>query len=63
MHDVDFPIIAGLYSPALKAPADLDKAITLAHDKGAKGVSMFQVDGMTDAQLEVLCRAIEKYGQ
>jgi uncharacterized lipoprotein YddW (UPF0748 family) len=62
VHDVDFPIMAGLYSPALRAPEDLEKAIGLAHDNGARGVSFFQVDGMTPSQVEVLCRMTEKYG-
>lgn len=61
VHDVDFPIIAGLYSPGLQNPDDLKLAIRLAHDKGARGVSIFQVDGMSPEQIEVLCALIKEY--
>ncbi len=56
VKDVDFPIYAGLYSPALKDPEDLEKAILLAKANGASGFSIFTADGLNDEQKEVLIR-------
>lgn len=53
VKDVDFPIYSGLYSPALKDPKDLEKAIRLAKEKGAQGFSIFTADDLTNAQKEV----------
>lgn len=53
VRDVDFPIYAGLYSPALKDPNDLEKAIHLAKEKGAKGISIFTADNLNSEQKEV----------
>ncbi|NNL15236.1 MAG: family 10 glycosylhydrolase [Flavobacteriaceae bacterium] len=50
VRDVDFPIYAGLYSPALKDPKDLEKAIKLVKEKGAKGFSIFTADNLTPEQ-------------
>lgn len=38
---VSFPIIAGLYMPALANAADLGSALDLAHRRGAAGISLF----------------------
>ena len=54
VNDVDFPIHAGLYMPALQAAADFEKAIRLARKKGAKGVSLFMADKLNEEQKEVL---------
>jgi uncharacterized lipoprotein YddW (UPF0748 family) len=54
VNKVDFPVVAGLFSPALKDPADLEKAIRLAREKGAKGVSIFMVDNMDESQWTIL---------
>lgn len=54
VNKVDFPVVAGLFSPALKDPADLERAIRLAKEKGAKGVSIFMVDNMDESQLAIL---------
>lgn len=54
VQSVDFPIIAGLYSPALKTPGDLEEAIRLTKEKGAQGVSIFTVDDLSTAQQNVL---------
>lgn len=54
VNDVDFPIFSGLYAPALKDPADLEKAILLAKENGAKGISIFTADNLSEEQQGVL---------
>ncbi|GLB52118.1 hypothetical protein NBRC110019_11570 [Neptunitalea chrysea] len=54
VQSVDFPVIAGLYSPALKSEKDLEKAILLAKEKGAKGISIFTADDLSAEQQNVL---------
>jgi uncharacterized lipoprotein YddW (UPF0748 family) len=54
VNKVDFPIIAGLYAPGLKDPEDLEKAIRLAKEKGAKGISIFTADNLDEAQQAIL---------
>jgi uncharacterized lipoprotein YddW (UPF0748 family) len=54
VNKVDFPIIAGLFAPALKNPEDLEKAIRLAKEKGAKGISIFTADNLEEGQQAVL---------
>ncbi|MBL4861891.1 MAG: hypothetical protein JKY09_02585, partial [Crocinitomicaceae bacterium] len=61
VKDVDFPIIAGLYSPALKAPEDLEKAIRLVKEKGGKGFSIFTADNLSDEQKEVLIKLKKEF--
>jgi len=61
VKDVNFPINAGLYSPALKNPKDLEKAIRLAKEKGAKGISIFTADGLTKAQKKVFIKLKEEF--
>ena len=56
VNDVEFPIFAGLYSPALKNPADLEKAIQLAKENGADGISIFTADGLSDEQKAVFVK-------
>jgi len=56
VRDVNFPIIAGLYSPGLREPADLEKAIRLAKEKGAKGISIFSADDLTEEQQAVFIK-------
>jgi uncharacterized lipoprotein YddW (UPF0748 family) len=51
VQDVDFPIHAGLYMPALRDPDSLRAAIETARKSGVAGVSFFTVDGMTEVQL------------
>lgn len=53
VRDVDFPIFAGLYAPALRDPKDLEKAIRLVKEKGAKGLSIFTAKGLTKEQKAV----------
>lgn len=62
-QDVDFPVIAGLYSPGLREPENLEKALHLAFENGADGISIFQVDDMTHKQLEVLCAFIDQHNK
>lgn len=63
VSDVDFPIISGLYSPALREPNDLEKAILLAKEKGAKGISIFTADDLTEAQKAIFIKLKEKFKQ
>lgn len=60
---VDFPIFAGLYSPALKNPEDLEKAIRLAKEKGAKGISIFTADNMDEAQKEIFMKLNKEFNK
>ena len=53
VNDVDFPIISGLYSGALRNPEDLKKAILISKKNGAKGISIFTADGLTKEQQAV----------
>lgn len=53
-RDVDFPINAGLYSPALRSGADLEKAIRLVKEKGVTGMSIFTADDLNNEQKAVL---------
>jgi uncharacterized lipoprotein YddW (UPF0748 family) len=54
VSDVDFPIVSGLYTPGLRQAADLKKAIDLAKENGAAGVSIFTADDLTEEQKTVL---------
>lgn len=52
---VNFPIYAGLYMPAFKnLDSDFEKAIRLAKEKGAKGVSFFTADNLSKTQKKIL---------
>lgn len=61
VRDVEFPIIAGLYSPALQNPADLESAIRLAREKGAKGISIFTADDLNEEQKKVFVRLSKEF--
>jgi uncharacterized lipoprotein YddW (UPF0748 family) len=50
VRDVDFPIYSGLFDPALKDPADLEKAIRLSKENGAKGISIFTANSLNEEQ-------------
>jgi uncharacterized lipoprotein YddW (UPF0748 family) len=56
VSDVNFPIVSGLYAPALRNPKDLEKAIIIAKENGAKGISIFTADGLTKEQQAVFVR-------
>ena len=56
VNDVDFPINAGLYSPGLRDPKDLEEAIRLAKEKGANGISIFTASDLTEEQKEVFVK-------
>lgn len=45
--------ISGLYLPALK-PMELKRAITLSKEKGANGVSIFEMNGLSEEHLNVI---------
>ncbi len=61
VRDVDFPIMAGLYSPALQSAEDLEKAIRLAKKKGAKGISIFTADDLNEEQKRVIIRLSNEF--
>lgn len=56
VSDADFPIVSGLYAPALKNPNDLEEAIRQAKENGAKGISIFTADGLTKEQQAVFVK-------
>jgi len=56
VRDVDFPIIAGLYSPGLQNPNDLERAIRLTKVNGAMGISIFTADNLNDDQKKVFVK-------
>lgn len=60
VSDVDFPIISGLYAPALRDAKDLEKAILIAKENGAKGISIFTADGLTKEQQAVFVKLKNK---
>jgi len=53
----DEPLHAGLYLPDL-SPPDLARAVGLARQAGASGVSLFEMEGLTDAHLSALQEAL-----
>lgn len=61
VNSVDFPIYSGLFTPALRDPADLEKAIRLSKEKGAKGISLFMADNLSDEQKTVLEKLKKEY--
>lgn len=61
VSDVNFPIISGLYAPALKDPLDLEKAILIAKENGAKGISIFTADGLSKEQQAVFVKLKNSY--
>lgn len=63
VKDVDFPIYSGLYSPALKDPKDLEKAIRLAKEKGASGMSIFTADNLDAPQKEVFIKLNKEFNR
>ena len=60
VNDVDFPIYSGLYSPALKNCEQLEKAIKISKDNGAKGISIFTADGLNKEQQAVFVKLKNK---
>jgi hypothetical protein len=61
VNQVDFPIYAGLYSPALQDSKDLEKAIRLVKEKGATGFSIFTADNLNAEQKAVLIKLKEEF--
>ena len=45
-----------LYAPALRDPKDLEKAINIAKENGAKGISIFTADNLTKKQKAVFVK-------
>ena len=56
VKDVDFPINSGLYIPAFKSADELEQAIRLSKEKGAKGVSIFTADNLTEEFKRILLK-------
>ncbi|NRA12022.1 MAG: family 10 glycosylhydrolase [Crocinitomicaceae bacterium] len=56
VNDVDFPINSGLYMPGFESAEDFEKAIRLAKENGAKGITVFTADGMKPEYKEVLIK-------
>jgi len=54
VHDVDFPIISGLYAGALRDPKKLEKAIRISKKNGASGISIYTADGLDKKQQSVM---------
>ena len=63
VSDVDFPLISGLYSPALKNPKDLERAIFISKENGAQGISIFTADGLNKEQQKVFIELSNKLNQ
>ena len=61
VRDVDFPIHSGLFDPAVKDPKDLEKAIRLSKENGAKGISIFTANSLTKEQKEVFIKLREEF--
>jgi len=54
------PVYTGLYVPSLK-PSELSKAIQIAIDGGASGVSLFEYGAMTEEHWKAFRKTISKY--
>lgn len=63
VSDVDFPVISGLYASALKNPEDLERAILISKENGAKGISIFTADGLNKDQQKVFIQLSKKLNQ
>ena len=61
VNSVNFPIYSGLYSPALENPNDLEKAIRLTKEKGAKGFSIFTADNLSAEQKAIFIKLKEEF--
>jgi uncharacterized lipoprotein YddW (UPF0748 family) len=61
LNDVDFPIYSGLYGPGLQNPNELETAIRLVREKGAKGISIFTADNLNDDQKKVFIKLKEEF--
>jgi len=60
VNDVDFPIISGLNASALRKEGDLEKAIIISKENGAKGISIFTADGLNKEQQSVFVKLKNK---
>ena len=56
VQSVDFPIHSGLYMPALQDADNFEKAILLAIENGAVGISFFTAGNLNDEQKSVLIK-------
>ena len=55
-NNVNFPIISGLNASALRKEGDLEKAIIISKENGAKGISIFTADGLNKEQQSVFVK-------
>ncbi|MBT8195265.1 MAG: family 10 glycosylhydrolase, partial [Bacteroidia bacterium] len=63
VNDVGFPIHVGLYSPGLENAPDLEQAIRLSKEKGAKGISIFTADDLSEEQKAVFVKLNKEFNQ
>ena len=61
VKSVDFPVVAGIYMPALSDPQDFEKAIRISKEKGASGVSLFTADNLNDEQKSILVKLSKEF--
>lgn len=59
VKSVKFPLHAGLFLPGFKNPKELEHAINISKQKGAKGVTLFSNNNLTDEVKEVLIKLKE----
>jgi hypothetical protein len=64
VHAIDdrIPLYTGLYVPSL-TPGDLQKAVRVALEAGASGISLFDYNAMTEAHWEAFTKLISQYRQ
>ena len=62
VNDVNFPVHAGLYSPGLKNPSDLERAIRLAKAAGTKGIAIFTAENLNDEQKAIFKQLKAEFG-
>lgn len=62
VNDVAFPIHAGLFSPGLKNPSDLEQAIRLAKAAGTQGIAIFTAENLNEEQKEVFKQLKVEFG-
>jgi len=63
VRDVEYPVYAGLYMPALRDTAEFREAMTLVKAKGATGISIFTADDLEEDQVSFLKRWKADYKQ
>lgn len=62
MAKPDNPIVCGLYIPGTQSPDELDFAMRVAFENGAKGISLFEILNLTPEYIEVITRFTSDLG-